>query len=45
MITSLHLLAFALSLKYYSTKTLAFPKRVVPYRDAKVANVFKDALQ
>lgn len=37
MTTSLHLLAFALMPKFYSTKLLALPRRVPPYRDAEIA--------
>ena len=44
MTTPLHLLAYALSPRYYSASLLAIPRRVAPYRDAEVASGYKKAL-
>jgi hypothetical protein len=44
MTTPLHLLAFALSPKYYSDEILALPTRVPPYRDAEVGEGFRKAI-
>lgn len=37
MTTPLHLLAFALTPKFYSDEILAMPSRVPPYKDAEVS--------
>ena len=43
MTTPLHLLAYALSPRYYTTEVLSIPGRIPPYRDAEVANGYKTA--
>lgn len=44
MTTSLHLLAYALSPRYYSSEVLSIPGRVAPFRDVEVSNGCKKAL-
>lgn len=44
MTTPLHLLAYALSPRYYSSEILAIPGRVAPYRDPEVVVGYKRAL-
>lgn len=44
MTTPLHLLAYALSPRYYSSEILDIPGRVPPYRDPEVAVGYKRAL-
>ena len=44
MTTPLHLLAFALTPKFYSDEILAMPSRVPPYRDAEVSEGCRKAL-
>ena len=43
MTTPLHLLAFALTPKYYSAEILSLPRRVPPYRDVEVSEGYKAA--
>ncbi|XP_057854505.1 uncharacterized protein LOC131064392 [Cryptomeria japonica] len=45
MTTPLHLLAFALTPKFYSAEMLATPRRVPPYRDAEVASGYRAAFK
>jgi len=45
MTTPLHLLAFALSPKYYSTQLLSVGTRVAPYRDVEVSRGYKAAFR
>ena len=45
MTTMLHLLAFALSPKYYSPELLSVTSRVAPYRDVEVAQGYKAAIR
>ncbi|XP_059069104.1 uncharacterized protein LOC131859411 [Cryptomeria japonica] len=45
MTTPLHLLAFALTPKFYSAEMLATPRRVPPYRDAEVASGYRVAFK
>ncbi|XP_059066852.1 uncharacterized protein LOC131035275 [Cryptomeria japonica] len=45
MTTPLHLLAFALTPKFYSAEILATPRRVPPYRDAEVASGYRAAFK
>ena len=45
MTTLLHLLAFALSPKYYSKEILSLPRRMAPYRDLEVAAGYKAAFR
>lgn len=44
MTTPLHLLAFALTPKFYSRELLALPNRLPPYRDVEVNDGFRKAL-
>ncbi|KAH9314484.1 hypothetical protein KI387_023111 [Taxus chinensis] len=44
MTTPLHLLAFALTPRFYSTEILSLPGRVAPYRDAEVSEGYMAAL-
>ncbi|KAH9291975.1 hypothetical protein KI387_042840, partial [Taxus chinensis] len=44
MTTPLHLLAFALTPRFYSTEILSLPGRVAPYRDAEVSEGYMVAL-
>ena len=44
MTTPLHLLAFALTPKFYSDGILAMPSRVPPYKDVEVSEGCKKAL-
>ena len=43
MTTPLHLLAFALSPRYYSGEILYIPSRVAPYKDPELATGYKKA--
>ncbi|XP_059076140.1 uncharacterized protein LOC131875543 [Cryptomeria japonica] len=45
MTNPLHLLAFALTPKFYSAEMLATPRRVPPYRDAEVASGYRAAFK
>ena len=43
MTTPLHLLAYALSPRYYSSEMISIPVRVAPYRDPEVSTGYKRA--
>ncbi|KAH9326345.1 hypothetical protein KI387_006523 [Taxus chinensis] len=45
MITPLHLFAYALNSRYYSSKILGLPNRQPPYNDSKVANGTRAAMK
>lgn len=45
MTTPLHLLAFALSPKYYTSEILSLPGRLAPYRDLEVSDGYKKAFR
>ena len=45
MTTPLHLLAYALTPKYYSTQYIDLPRRLPPYRDIEVSNGYKAAFE
>ena len=45
MTTPLHLIAYALKLKYYTTQYIDLPGRIPPYRDIEVSDGYKAAFQ
>lgn len=45
MTTPLHLLAYALTLKYYSSQSYSLPRRLPPYRDTEVSNKYQAAFR